>query len=68
MRMEAKVYLSHTDLARIQKAAEKAGYSVSTFMRVAALAVADGMGIPQFTSVLDGQLILSSGKEERGSN
>lgn len=55
MRMEAKVYMSHTDLARIQAAAKKQGMTVSGYMRFCALRGADGIGIPQLHSVLDGQ-------------
>jgi hypothetical protein len=66
MRMEAKVYMSHTDLARIQAAAKTHGMTVSGYMRYCALAGADAVNIPQFRSMLEGQAYLF-GDESKGS-
>jgi len=42
-------------MARIQAAAREKGMTVSGYMRFCALAGAADIGIPQYTSVLDGQ-------------
>jgi len=55
MRMEAKVYMSHTDLARVQEAAKRLGMPLSGYMRWCALEAATGAGVPQYQSVLEGQ-------------
>jgi len=58
MRMEAKVYMSHTDLARIQEAAKRSSMTVSGYMRHMALLGADVKNVPEYRSVLDGQGVL----------
>lgn len=55
MRMEMKVYLSHTDHFRMQEAAKKQGLSCSAFMRHAALAMADSLQVPVYHEPPKGQ-------------
>jgi hypothetical protein len=56
MRTELKVYLSHTDAARIQKAAQAVDMSVSAYMRRVCLLYADALGVSRLESLLDRQL------------
>jgi hypothetical protein len=66
MRMEVKVYMTHTDLARVQEAAKRSGEPVSAFMRRASLAVADALQVPLYRSmVLDGQASLALSEDDR---
>jgi len=65
MRMEAKVYMSHTDMARIQAAAKTYSMTLSGYMRFCALAGADRASIPEFRTILEGQQYL--GFPESGS-
>lgn len=51
MKTEAKVYMSHTDYARIVEAAKRASLSVSTFMRKCALDEADRVGVVVYTTL-----------------
>jgi hypothetical protein len=62
VRTEAKVYLSHTDMARLQYAAKRSGLSLSSWMRQTCLVMADEMGAPVMTSLLDRQLSLGYGE------
>lgn len=59
MRMEAKVYMSHTDMYRIQEAAKRLGMTTSGFLRWCALQAAEATGVPEYTSILEGQRELS---------
>lgn len=67
-RAEVKVYMSHTDLWRIQQAAKELGHSLSAYMRWTALTYADAMAIPKTRSlmsrILEGQLELVPQEEE----
>lgn len=67
MRMEAKVYMSHTDMHRIQSAAKVMGMTISGYMRWSSLRVADESGIPAFRTIeeLDGQLKLLEQETEK---
>lgn len=67
MRVEAKVYMSHTDLERIQAAAKKTGETISGFMRRVVLAETDRVGVPYFRS-LEGQLDMTDILQEKGGN
>lgn len=66
-RAEVKVYMSHTDLWRIQQAAQQLGHSLSAYMRWSALTYADAMSIPQNRSllsrILEGQMALIEGEK-----
>jgi len=55
MRMEAKVYLSHTDMARVVEAAKRSGRSLSGYLRSAALVEADRLLVGPYPDVLQGQ-------------
>lgn len=66
MRMEAKVYLSHTDLARVQEAAKRSGETLSGFMRRVTLLEADRLFVPKYRSILDGQQELLPVSRVRG--
>lgn len=60
MRMEAKVYMSHGDMARVQEAAKRLGMPVSGYLRWCALQAADGAGVPHYRSIMDGQAELGT--------
>lgn len=55
MRAEVKVYMSHTDYARVQEAARRTGETISGFVRRVALMGADSLAVPRYKSVLEGQ-------------
>lgn len=57
MRAEVKVYMSHTDAARIGTAAQWGGESLSGFLRRVALLEADRLNVPRYREgVLEGQM------------
>lgn len=67
-RAELKVYMSHTDLWRIQEAAKITGRSLSGYMKWSALLYADALNIPTrgslMSRILKGQLELDVVPEE----
>lgn len=60
MRAEVKVYMSHTDAARVNMACVKTGETLSGFMRRLALAEADRLAVPVYSEELPGQMALAN--------